>query len=64
MDITLQLTDDYAVRNEIVTQLYGVARQWLTLAISRAPIEVQSTLQVGSKAVLWILRQAADCRLT
>ncbi|KAK4686496.1 phosphatidylinositol 4-kinase A, partial [Tremellales sp. Uapishka_1] len=45
MDLTLQLTDDYAVRNEIVTQLHAVARSWLTLAISRAPIEVQSTLQ-------------------
>nr|XP_031861737.1 uncharacterized protein CI109_002970 [Kwoniella shandongensis]KAA5528809.1 hypothetical protein CI109_002970 [Kwoniella shandongensis] len=45
MDLTLHLTDDYAVRNEIVSQLHGVARQWLTLAISRAPIEVQSTLQ-------------------
>lgn len=54
MDITLQLTDDYAVRNEIVTQLYAVARQWLTLAISRAPIEVQSTLQVSLRAELKI----------
>ncbi|KAK8853241.1 hypothetical protein IAR55_003943 [Kwoniella newhampshirensis] len=45
MDLTLHLTDDYAVRNEIVSQLHGVARQWLTMAISRAPIEVQSILQ-------------------
>ncbi|OCF44647.1 phosphatidylinositol 4-kinase [Kwoniella heveanensis CBS 569] len=45
MDLTLHLTDDYAVRNEIVTNLHQVARNWLTLAISRAPIEVQSTLQ-------------------
>lgn len=52
MDLTLILTDDYAVRNEIVTTLHGVARNWLTLAISRAPIEVQSTLQVSSSA--WV----------
>lgn len=45
MDLTLQLTEDFAVRNEIVTQLHSVAKSWLTLAISRAPIEVQSTLQ-------------------
>ncbi|WRT70200.1 uncharacterized protein IL334_007194 [Kwoniella shivajii] len=45
MDLTLHLTDDYAVRNEITTQLHTVTRHWLTVAISRAPIEVQSTLQ-------------------
>ncbi|WVR07656.1 hypothetical protein IAU60_004698 [Kwoniella sp. DSM 27419] len=45
MDLTLVLTDDYAVRNEIATNLHTVSRNWLTLAISRAPIEVQSTLQ-------------------
>ncbi|ODN73286.1 hypothetical protein L202_07835 [Cryptococcus amylolentus CBS 6039] len=45
MDITLHLTDDYAVRNKIVTDLHAVARKWLTLAISRAPIEIQSILQ-------------------
>lgn len=45
MDLTLHLTDDYAVRNEIVTQLHTVTCTWLTLAISRAPIEVQSILQ-------------------
>ncbi|RXK35906.1 phosphatidylinositol 4-kinase [Tremella mesenterica] len=45
LDLTLQLTEDYSVRNEIVTQLHTVAKSWLTLAISRAPIEVQSTLQ-------------------
>lgn len=47
MDLTLEITDDYAVRNEIVSQLHGAAIQWLTLAISRAPIEVQSILQVS-----------------
>jgi phosphatidylinositol 4-kinase len=46
MDLTLEITDDYSVRNEIVSQLHGAAIQWLTLAISRAPIEVQSILQV------------------
>nr|XP_018260847.1 phosphatidylinositol 4-kinase [Kwoniella dejecticola CBS 10117]OBR83005.1 phosphatidylinositol 4-kinase [Kwoniella dejecticola CBS 10117] len=45
MDLTLHLTDDYAVRNEITSQLHSVTKHWLTLAISRAPIEVQSTLQ-------------------
>ncbi|GMK56681.1 hypothetical protein CspeluHIS016_0305210 [Cutaneotrichosporon spelunceum] len=45
LDLTLVLTDDYAVRNDTTTQLYSVAQRWLTLAISRAPLEVQSTLQ-------------------
>lgn len=47
VDMTLHLTDDYAVRNEITSSLYDVTRKWLTLAIGRAPIEVQSTLQVS-----------------
>lgn len=47
MQLTLRLTDDYAVRNEMTSQLYNVAKNWLTLAISRAPIEVQSILQVS-----------------
>jgi phosphatidylinositol 4-kinase len=47
MDLALELTDDYAVRNEITGQLHATARNWLTLAISRSPIEVQSTLQVS-----------------
>ena len=47
MDLSLQLTDDYAVRNEITTQLHSVARNWLTLAISKAPIELQSILQAS-----------------
>lgn len=45
MPFQLELTDDYSVRNEIVTNLYNVAKMWLTNAISRAPIEVQSMLQ-------------------
>ncbi|KAH7889620.1 hypothetical protein F5I97DRAFT_1934490 [Phlebopus sp. FC_14] len=43
--ITLQLTDDYKVRNEILEQLKRNANSWLELALSRAPIELQSTLQ-------------------
>ncbi|ORY33464.1 hypothetical protein BCR39DRAFT_520273 [Naematelia encephala] len=45
LDLTLTLTEDFGVRNEITTQLHSVARGWLNLAISRSPIEVQSTLQ-------------------
>ncbi|WVO18533.1 hypothetical protein L204_106252 [Cryptococcus depauperatus] len=45
MGFTLHLTDDYSVRHQITSQLHSVARSWLTLAISRAPIEVQSMLE-------------------
>ena len=55
MDLSLQLTDDYAVRNEITSQLYGVTKNWLTLAISKAPIEVQSYLQVYQLATGLVL---------
>ncbi|KAF9227759.1 hypothetical protein BS17DRAFT_726240 [Gyrodon lividus] len=43
--ISLQLTDDYRVRGEILGQLQRNANDWFELALSRAPIELQSTLQ-------------------
>ncbi|KAL0946563.1 hypothetical protein HGRIS_012767 [Hohenbuehelia grisea] len=43
--ITLQLSDNYQVRNEILTILHRNANNWFELAIARAPIELQSTLQ-------------------
>ncbi|KAJ6618823.1 hypothetical protein B0H10DRAFT_2217316 [Mycena sp. CBHHK59/15] len=43
--ITLQLTDSYAVRNEILGQLHRNANNWFELALGRAPVELQSTLQ-------------------
>ncbi|KAG1849308.1 hypothetical protein DFJ58DRAFT_795151 [Suillus subalutaceus] len=43
--ITLQLTDDYKVRNDILGQLQRNANTWFELALSRAPIKLQSTLQ-------------------
>ncbi|KAI9571413.1 hypothetical protein HD554DRAFT_2187155 [Boletus coccyginus] len=43
--IRLQLTDDYTVRNDILQQLRRHASNWFELALSRAPIELQSTLQ-------------------
>ncbi|KAI0032206.1 hypothetical protein K488DRAFT_50373 [Vararia minispora EC-137] len=44
-DITLQLSDDYKVRNEILTNLQRSASQWFELALGRAPVELQTTLQ-------------------
>lgn len=46
--ITLQLTDSYKVRNEILAQLQRHANSWFELALGRAPVELQSTLQVRS----------------
>ncbi|KAK0463795.1 uncharacterized protein EV420DRAFT_1520089 [Desarmillaria tabescens] len=43
--ITLQLTDSYQVRNEILAQLHRNANNWFELALGRAPVELQSTLQ-------------------
>jgi len=45
--ITLELTDSYKVRNEILGQLQRNAKSWFQLALGRAPIELQSTLQVS-----------------
>jgi len=44
--VTLQLTDSYQVRNEILGQLKRNANTWFELALGRAPMELQSTLQV------------------
>ncbi|CAE7106800.1 unnamed protein product [Rhizoctonia solani] len=44
-DITLELSDSYASRNEILSQLYKHANRWLEAATARAPIEIQATLQ-------------------
>ncbi|KAL0581133.1 Phosphatidylinositol 4-kinase stt4 [Marasmius crinis-equi] len=44
-DITLQLTDSYEIRNEILAQLQRNANSWFELALGRAPVELQSTLQ-------------------
>ncbi|KAI0046132.1 atypical/PIKK/PI4K protein kinase [Auriscalpium vulgare] len=43
--ITLQLTDDYKVRDEILVNLQRNASNWFELTLSRAPGELQSTLQ-------------------
>ncbi|KAF8643783.1 hypothetical protein AX16_008802 [Volvariella volvacea WC 439] len=45
VDITLQLVDDYQIRNGILNQLLRSANQWFTLALGRSPSEFQSTLQ-------------------
>lgn len=44
-DIKLELSDSYASRNEILSQLYKHANKWLEAATARAPIELQATLQ-------------------
>ncbi|THU88594.1 hypothetical protein K435DRAFT_821590 [Dendrothele bispora CBS 962.96] len=43
--IVLQMTDSYQVRHEILLQLQRNANSWFELALGRAPIELQSTLQ-------------------
>ncbi|KAJ3753010.1 hypothetical protein EV360DRAFT_88184 [Lentinula raphanica] len=44
-DIKLHLTDSYQVRNDILVQLQRNANTWFDLALGRAPVELQSTLQ-------------------
>lgn len=48
MDITLQLPDDYKTRDEILVNLQRNSGQWFELGLSRAPMELQSTLQVST----------------
>ncbi|EPQ57891.1 hypothetical protein GLOTRDRAFT_114478 [Gloeophyllum trabeum ATCC 11539] len=42
---TLHITDRYQVRQEIFAQLQRNINTWFELALSRAPVELQSTLQ-------------------
>lgn len=46
VDITLQLPDDYKIRDEILLNLQRNSAKWFELALRRAPMELQSTLQV------------------
>lgn len=44
--ITLEMSDSYKTRNDILTALHSNANNWFGLALARAPIELQATLQV------------------
>jgi phosphatidylinositol 4-kinase len=52
MDLSLEITDDFAARNETVKRLYEYACRWLDLAIGRAPIEMQTILQVSRLTIV------------
>ncbi|KAK7693961.1 hypothetical protein QCA50_003536 [Cerrena zonata] len=43
--ITLQLTDDYAARKQMLAQMQRDTNRWFELALGRAPLELHSTLQ-------------------
>ncbi|KAL1947994.1 hypothetical protein VTO73DRAFT_13718 [Trametes versicolor] len=43
--LTLQLSDNYAARNQMLSQLQRDSTTWFELALSRAPMELHSTLQ-------------------
>lgn len=46
-NLTLQLSDNYEARNQMLSQLQRDSGNWFELALSRAPMELHSTLQVG-----------------
>lgn len=50
--ITLELPDDYKIRDEILLNLQRNSAKWFELALSRAPMELQSTLQVTAPIIL------------
>lgn len=54
--ITLQLSDSYEVRADILAQLTRNSQHWFELALGRAPVELQSTLQASDSK-----RQATQC---
>ncbi|KAJ7709476.1 hypothetical protein B0H17DRAFT_1155491 [Mycena rosella] len=58
--ITLQLTDSYAVRNEILGQLHRNANNWFELALGRAPVELQSTLQRIGRSLAPLLPSSSE----
>ncbi|KAH9945818.1 atypical/PIKK/PI4K protein kinase [Epithele typhae] len=44
-DLELQLSDNYEARNQMLSQLQRDSANWFELALSRAPMELHSTLQ-------------------
>ena len=64
--ITLKLVDSYEVRNEILALLQRHSTTWFDAALTRAPIELQATLQVKArgKRRLLILLKIFDHRNT
>ena len=57
VDITFRLVDNYEVRNEILALLLRDSTAWFDAALTRAPTELQATLQVraGLKRQLRLL---------
>ena len=49
VDITFRLVDNYEVRNEILALLLRHSTAWFDAALTRAPTELQATLQVRAK---------------
>ncbi|EKM55298.1 uncharacterized protein PHACADRAFT_255820 [Phanerochaete carnosa HHB-10118-sp] len=45
MDLTLELTDDYSARNQMLRSLQRDSNSWFELALGRAPVELHATLQ-------------------
>lgn len=41
-DLTIELIDDYAVRQQILNDLCRSVKNWLTIALARAPLEMKS----------------------
>lgn len=54
VNVTLQLTDNHQTRKEILNNLLRNANSWFDLALGRAPLELQSTLQVSANSNLAI----------
>ena len=40
------MSDSYKIRNDILASLHNYANNWLGLALARAPMELQGSLQV------------------
>lgn len=53
--LTVELTDSYLARNEMLSQLYRNANNWFSIALVRAPVEFQAILQVNSPFSAFLL---------
>lgn len=45
--VSIDLTDDYNYRREILSRLCENSKKWLTVAMSRAPSEIRGLLEVS-----------------
>jgi len=62
-NFSIVLPDDYAIRNQVLSDLNRYARGWLKAGLNRAPLEMRGLLQVRSYSSSSLAKLIASCLL-